>query len=338
MQYKHYILILSMLGVLFTSCIKDDISHCPVEITIAFAPQNYIDAVVSSRSGEITTRAAATAQEMQVDNAYILLFDNAGANPLRYYITPTTNERDYRWDTYTGSALKFYPFNTATNTYMSAADLGTRKIYVFANVSPDLKTTLDDITTETVLLNNQVVHTGAPWAITTPLLMEGFATHDFAPVGNYITNPIPLRRAVAKLEVNITLDEPFQSVADTDYKYRYLDFGNRTFLMENANPQVAENVVHNVTNPATDWVVVPTTSLTKNSAGLVTGFTLTTYINEYKNTATNDLRPKVEIQLPYKDGGLLPPPEFGPATEQHILQLPIEVKRNHYYTYDVEVK
>ena len=335
MQKQYFTFITALLAVLLASCVKDDITHCPVELSVAFAPQNYIDVSVTSRSSEMKTRALATPGEMQIDNAYILLFDAAGANPLRYFITPATNLRDYKWDTTYGTSLKFYPFNTATNAYMTAAEVGERKIYVFANVSPTLQTTLDGITTETSL-NDQVVYTGAPWSITTPLLMEGYGTHNFA-TGSFITNTIPLRRAIAKLQVNVSFDAPYQSATDADYKFRYLAFGNRTYLLEHANPQVGANVVNNVANPATDWLPVPAASLIK-SAGLVAGFTLTTYINEYNNNGGDAFRPKIEIQLPYKDSGFLPPPEFGPAAEQYVLQLPIEVKRNHYYTYEVEVK
>lgn len=341
MQKKYFILIMVIAGLLFASCTKDNVSENPVQVVIAFAPENYTDAAVFGNSRAATTRTTATAEEMKLTNAYIILFDNAGANPLKYYIEPGTNETDFQWiwgantPTTQWARLKFYPKNNS-GVYMTAAELGTRKIYLFANVNNALKTTLDGIATETALISNHVVYTGEPWSITTPLLMEGFATHNFENEGA-VTATIPLRRAVAKLEIDITLAGSYQSTVTNDYKYRYLQFGNQSYLLEHALPQVLGQVVNNPAN-GTSWNNIPAISLITNGGGKVTGIKLITYINEYKNSTTKDIRPKVEIQLPYNDGGFLPPPEFGEEGDTYVLQLPIEVKRNHYYSYSVEVK
>ncbi len=82
--------------------------------------------------------------------------------------------------------------------------------------------------------------------------------------------------------------------------------------------------LHNEANTVTDR------SNTKDETGNVPALQLITYLNERTKAGAS-----IEISIPYIDGGILPPPEFG--DEVYKLQLPAKIERNNWYVYDVEI-
>ncbi|NLX80681.1 MAG: hypothetical protein GXZ03_03850, partial [Proteiniphilum sp.] len=155
---------------------------------------------VKSFEGESLTRAGfdATAEENQIDNLY--LFIQSGTTLHKYYIDGAT---------FTGGS-----WVKAENKIMLAltqAEAGTSDVYVVANVSADTKNDLDAVAT-IADLKSKSVFTDIPWAenISTPLIMSGEKlSHNF--VTTPILNAVPLYRAVAKLDIEVTLSEQYQS-------------------------------------------------------------------------------------------------------------------------------
>lgn len=332
------IVVLLLLTVLFISCVYDDVGGClseKAELTIAFAPTDYIDAKVSSRSAEVKTRALATTEEMQLNNVYIILFSTTAA-PLKYFVETTTNTPDLKWIAGTEyNQVKIYP-KDVSNNYMTLSAVGLRNVYVIGNVNATLKGALDDVNMDTETeLAAVLTTTEDPWTISITsalgLLMEGHTGtgHDFAT--NYIAGPISLTRAVAKVKINVKLAAPFQSSVHTDYGYKYLNFGKETYILEKADAQTT-----GIVDSHTDW---QTAGFTFTPAtGTVIDLSLTTYINEYKNTSSTDPTATIELRLPFNNNdGMLPPPEFGDGYETHRLVMPLQVVRNTYYEYDVEI-
>ena len=167
--------------------------------------------------------------------------------------------------------------------------------------------------------------------------MSGMKNHNFSTQGRVLEN-LQLVRAVAKVELNVTLPAKHQSTNVADYQYNFVDFDKNTYMLENLS-KVAEvaSTGNSAATPAT-WVPFDADGTTDhvssyevdNVSGLVTNLKIVTYINEKTNANSY-----IEIQLPYKDGGFLPPPEFGPET--FILPRQGEIKRNHWYKYDVDL-
>ena len=143
-------------------------------------------------------------------------------------------------------------------------------------------------------------------------------------------NSIPLIRAVAKVQLNISLtakhqEKPLSGEGTTRYKYRLIDFDKNTYVLKQILK--TDNLVSSLA-----WINWndAITSYTLDGNGKVTNLTLITYLNERDNAGTS-----IELSLPYFDGGFLPPPEFGDET--YKLQLPAKIERNNWYVYDVEI-
>lgn len=311
---KAFFIVISFFSIILTSCINDDVSECSTDISLTFSTVEFRS--VDGSSTRATTYVA-TAAEKQIDNLYVFLFPTTGSpntNVYRYFLTKTTT--DPVW-TVAGN-------DGTVRITLSEIEAGIRDVYIVANCV-DIKTQLDGANSVASL--QTILRTVNPWAITTPILMEGHKlAHDFS--ANFTAGIIPMERAVAKLLLNITLDPAFQNSDHNLYKYRYINFGNQTYVLPHLAPQTTGNVV------STDWLTnwtsfIPTT-------GTITGLTLESYINEYKNTITTDPLPVIEINLPYNDGGFLPPPEFGQG-DIYRLQLSSEIVRNTIYKYDLVI-
>ena len=324
MNYKLlYITLLSVL--LLSACSKENgiepgLGDRTVELSF------HVDDFIRNGSAFRATDAG-TATEQEVSNLYLFLFDNTGVNPVvKYYINAST----FTGGTYSSSEKKI-------TLNMTQAEAGARQVYIVANIDPALKTDLDGVTTVAGL---QAVfrNTSQPWStnITTPILMSGNATHNFITQG-YQLNSVHLIRAVAKLELNVTLTSGFQAVPVisggnlTEYKYRYVGFDTRTYVEKPApRPDNPANSSPDAWPNTANWMTWGGTSYTLGSGGKVTGLKLITYLNERDQSGTT-----VEIELPRADSGPLPPPEFGP--ELYKLPLPTIIERNTWYKYDIEI-
>lgn len=329
-DYLLYILLAT--GLFFSSCsvkekCEQPTGNAPVEIS--FAVEDFV-----SVSGLRATDDGSAA-EQRVNNLYLLMFDNSGANPFRYYITGAT----FTGGTYNSAAKKI----TLAKTQAEAAN---RKVYLIANIDTPTKSALDGITTEAAL-KNYYKDTAQPWGtnIVAPLCMVGYKAHNFAATpASYQLKTIPLQRAVAKVELNIKLTKQFQvaptevSGALKEYRFRYVNFDRCTYFVKPATkPSTLVSSTANEWPNVAQWIAWGNTlgasevgtSYTLTS-GKVSSLKIVTYLNEQDNAAA-----KIEIALPRVDEGPLPPPEFGP--EKYILPLPKKVERNKWYKYDIEI-
>lgn len=319
MKKTFYILHLLLFPAIFFSCssIYDEIDDCPIEIVLSQSDFAVVNPLSATRAG---AGKATLAQEEEIQNFYLFLFPTtSGQTLLKYYIDNPT---------FTGGIWSSGDNKITVDKTQAAA--GTRDVYLIANCT-SVKSDLDAVNT---LAELQTVFSNlTPWSIGTPLLMEGHARHNFKT--NYQLNSIDLIRAVAKLQVAVTLTSNVHQNSDKSlYQYRYLNFGNRTFVTEHAVPQDAGFVV---SSPVSGWLPIPADSLQTGAGGKITHFNLvTTYINEYKDETGTGPVPVIEIALPYDDGGFLPPPEFGDG-DRYRLKLPSRIVRNTIYRYDIEV-
>jgi hypothetical protein len=343
MRYKLFNIIL-LLGLLFAACSKENgidpaLDDRPIELS--FRVDDFI------RGADLKGKAAdgkalratddGSIAEQAVTDLYLFLFDNTGANPVKYYINAAT----FPGGTYSASDKKI-------TLDMTQAEAGTRQVYIVANCA-DLTALLDGITTVTEL---QAVYRNAvqPWStnIATPILMSGNATHNFIAQG-YQLNSLHLIRAVAKIELNVALTLGFQVVPTinsgnlTEYRCRFVDFDTRTYV-EKPMPAKPDNVVSSApdawpnTGSWTPWGASLNGTIPPDAGagyildgnGKVTGLKLITYLNERDEAGA-----VVEIELPRVDDGPLPPPEFGP--ELYRLPLPEKIERNNWYRYDIEI-
>lgn len=326
-----YITLISSL--LFIACSKNDVpdsaNNNPIEI--------YFRVIDFTQNQTRGTKDSGSEAERKVDNLYLFLFDNAGANPERYYIENAT----FTGGTWDAAAMK-------VRLDMTQINAGDRQVYVIANIDAALKASLDGVNTLSAL---QTVFktTAQPWSsqIASPFLMTGNKAHNF--VMNYQLDNVPLIRAVAKVEMNIELSDKFKTiVADQiggnlqNFKYRYANFDTRTYVVKPASKP--DNIV-NSTNDTwpiiSGWTlwgaslnVTPApddgTGYTLNNTGGVDRLRIITYLNERDNKGA-----AIEIALPGVDDGELPPPEFGP--ELYRLTLPDKIQRNHWYKYDIQI-
>ena len=308
MRKVNYIYLILFTTLLFVGCSSDDVpeekSNNRVELSYAISSFD-IDGT--------TTRATdvGSAEERQIDNLYLFLFDMTGANPIKYFANSATFTNG-TWNTSTGKVT----------LNLLQGDAGNRQVYVVANVSAALKTTLDGVTT---LAGLQAVKLTAstPWSptLTTPILMSGNKTHNF--VANHILDNVPLTRAFAKVELNVTLPAKHHDADASHYKYNFIDFDKNTYVLK---PTVKTDDL--ATTGWQPWQASSAvSSYTKGVDSKVNSLKVVTYINERDIAGSY-----IDIQLPY-NAGPLPPPEFGDETFK--LPLPSEIKRNHWYKFDV---
>lgn len=310
-----YITLPVLLVLFIASCNGEE--NTPVlqeeSLEISFRVDNFLKNDVSTRATRATDPG--TTAEQQIDNVFLFLFDENGANPIKYFITPTPSA---------GGSLKVADKKVTVNVQPNIA--GKRLVHLVANCA-DLQADLNGVTT-VAGLNNIIRTTAQPWGsnLTTPLLMYGAATalHDFE--ANRTLDHVTLTRTVAKLELNITLTDQRQkrplSGGVAQYQYQLINFDTKTYLIKP------------VTKPATpassEWNAW-------DAAGTVTSYTLTnekvtalklvTYLNEIDVEGTG-----LKLKIPF--GGLLPPPE----TVEEVYPLDLtKIVRNHWYTYDIEI-
>lgn len=336
MNYKVlYITLLS--GLLLAGCSKDN-GMDPVlnnrGIELSFRVDDFIRGAVVRATDNGSTA------EQAVTSLYLFLFDNTGANPVRYYIDGAT----FSGGTYSAADKKI-------TLDMTQAEAGARQVHIVANCG-DLKTQLDGVTT-VAGLQSVFRDTPQPWSanIASPILMSGSKTHDFRDVagGGFQLNSVPLTRAIAKIELNVKLTPGFQVVPTTnggnitEYRYRYVDFDTRTYVvkpMPTKPANLGSSSANAWPNTAgwTPWGALLNgatppdagTGYTLDNNGKVTGLRLITYLNERDEAGA-----VVEIELPRVDAGPLPPPEFGP--ELYRLPMPDKIERNTWYRYDIEI-
>lgn len=308
MKKVNYIFLILFAILLFVACSSDDVpekSNDRVQLSYSISNFDIDDA---------TTRATnvGTAAEQQIDNLYLLLLDMSGTNPIKYYIDNAFDASSGTWNEADGKI----------NLKLSQSEAGNRQVYLVANVSPALKTTLDGVTT-LAELQTEMLTENSPWSpyMATPILMSGNKTHNF--VTNHLLNNVPLTRAFAKVELNVTLPAKHQDADASHYKYNFIDFDKNTYVLKKT-PKTDDLAI----SGWQDWQKSgEVSSYTKGSDDKVNSLKVVTYINERDNTGSY-----IDIQLPY-NAGPLPPPEFGDETFK--LPLPDKIERNHWYKFDV---
>lgn len=307
MRKVNYIYLILFTALLFVACSSDDMPEKSSDnkVELSYAISNFDISGVTTRATDVGSAA-----EQQVDNLYLFLFDAGGDNPIKYYVDNSFSNG--QWNTTEGKIT----------LELTQAEAGTRQVYLVANVSPVIKTTLDGVSTLAALKAvKSTVNT--PWSstLTTPILMSGNATHNF--VTNRILSSVPLTRALAKIELNVTLPAKHQDEDASHYRYNFIDFDKNTYVLK---PTAKTDEL--VTSGWQAWQAASTVSSYTLTGGKVANLKVITYINERDNPGSY-----IDIQLPYNPGGPLPPPEFGGDTFK--LPLPSKIERNHWYKFDI---
>lgn len=308
MRKVNYIYLILFTTLLFAACSSDDMPERSSDnrVELSYAISNFNIEGVISRATDVGSPA-----EQQIDNLYLFLFDMTGVNPIKYFANSATFTNG-EWSAAEGKVtLK-----------LTQAEAGERRVYVLANVSVALQTVLSGVTTLTQL-QAALETTDTPWSPTlvTPILMSGNATHNF--VNNRKLSSVPLIRALAKIELNVTLPTKHQDADASHYKYNFIDFDKNTYVLK-----PAAKTDELATSGWQPWQASSAvSSYTKGSDSKVNSLKVVTYINERDNAGSY-----IDIQLPY-NAGPLPPPEFGDDTFK--LPLPSKIERNHWYKFDV---
>ena len=310
MRKLNYIYLILFTALLFVACSSDDMPEKSSDnkVELSYAISNFDISGTTTRATDVGSPA-----EQQIDNLYLFLFDMAGANPIKYFIDNAFNVANGVWEEGNGKIkLK-----------LTQSEAGNRQVHLVANVSGDLQTTLSGVTTLTELQSVIASTSNAPWSTTlkAPILMSGSATHNF--VTNRILSSVPLIRALAKIELNVTLPAKHQDADASHYKYNFIDFDKNTYVLK---PTAKTDDL--ATSGWLAWQAAgDVSSYTLGTDSKVNSLKVITYINERDNTGSY-----IDIQLPY-NSGLLPPPEFGDDTFK--LPLPSKIERNHWYKFDI---
>lgn len=307
MRKVNYIYLILFSALFFVACSSDDVpggSNDRVELSYAIS--NYDISGTTTRATDV-----GSAEEQQIDNLYLFLFDMTGANPINYYVDNSFS--DGTWNK-AGENITLK---------LTQAEAGERQVYIVANVSTALKTLLDGVSTLTQLQAVTASTSNTPWSTTlnAPILMSGSATHNF--VTNRILSSVTLIRALAKIELIVTLPAKHQDADASHYKYNFIDFDKNTYVLK---PTAKTDDL--ATSGWLAWQAAgDISSYTLGTDSKVNSLKVITYINERDNAGSY-----IDIQLPY-NAGPLPPPEFGDETFK--LPLPSEIKRNHWYKFDI---
>ncbi len=253
--------------------------------------------------------------ENEISNLYVFLFPTTASQSLiKYYVDDAT---------FTGGEWSDATGNISLD--LTQAEAGNRNVHLIANCA-NIKTALDTVTVPQGL-EDMVFNTPQPWSddLSTPILMYGYGNHNF--ISNPVLSTINLERALAKLELIIKIGEKFQAIPTVtagkleEYQYQYINFDKQTYLIE---PDSKTNDL--ASSAWLNWAAADATL----TSGKVSELRLVTYLNESKNAGAG-----IDLQLPFVWEGMLPPPEFG--DENYKLFLPEEIKRNHWYVFDVEI-
>lgn len=313
---KQLLYIILIFSILLTACTEDKQGEPTNEqVELSFGIDHYQRNFAGAPN-------AGTAPERQIDDLYLFLFPTTGTQSLIKFYIDAASFTDGTWSAIDNKIALEY----------TQAEVGNRHVYLVANCD-DIITDLDAVST-LADLQAVLVNTANPWSdnIKTPLIMSGNVTHNFNT--NYQLNYISLKRAVAKLQLNITLKPEHQAPITrvegvtnvSQYKYKFTAFDKATYAIKPTTK--ADDLV---SSAWVNWESTPTiTTYTTAGSGEVVSMTLTTYLNERDNTGAT-----VEISLPYNPGGFLPPPEFGDDT--YKLPLPDKIVRNTLYVYDIEI-
>lgn len=312
---KIYIYLIGFLSLFLTACSGDDDpvggSAGNEKIILSFQINSFVKGSLKAATDN------GSAAEQSINDLYVFLFPTSGTQTFKsYYISSAS---------FTGGSWSSTDNKVLLN--LTQFEAGNRDVYIVANCS-GIKASLDAVSS-IAGLQSVLQSSDTPWSatLTTPILMSGNKTHDFN--SNYQLSSIPLIRAVAKVQLNISLTAEHRGTllsgeGAAQYKYRLIDFDKNTYVLKPASK--TDNLASSHT-----WVnwndVISSYTL---DAGKVISLTLTTYLNERDNGGTS-----IELSLPYFDGGFLPPPEFG--DEIYKLQLPVKIERNNWYIYDVEI-
>ena len=303
----------------FVACSSEDVPDNPQnndkQIELRLDIKNFV--------GENKTKAGfdATADEKQIDNLY--LFIESGSTWHKFYISGPT---------FTGGIWE--KANNKILLSLTPASVGTANVYVVANAGNTLGGINSAVDLKAYAINN-----ASPWSdnITTPLIMSGSVLNH-----NFTTTPtlsaVPLTRAVAKVEVEVTLSQQYQSTPTVtnpydasdvrdQYKYEFKNFDTNTYLFK---PTSKTNSLADKTWTVFDANFGDKLSAYELSSGKVTTLKFTTYINERDTGAETT----INVALPFWDNGA-PPPSF--EGEELPIKLPVEIKRNHYYKVAVQM-
>lgn len=326
MKKYSYILLFTITAILLGACSSNDIPdgenpNDKTTIEIGISSKNYTIHKTSTKSATVRATDAGTANEQKVENIYLFLFDNTGANAVKYYI----NSASFTGGTWSDTDKK-------VTLAMTQAAAGERQVYVVANCA-DIQTALSGVTTVSQL-QAVLKETAQPWSnnITTPIMMSGSVTHNF--INNRVLSAVQLERAVAKVELNIDLEKSFQSKITTtgglspEYQYRFVNFDKQTYVVKPSTKSESDLATSHASDAV--WFSWKSEDIEIDNNGYATHLKLSTYLNErFKPGAT------IEVRMFYNDGGLLPPPEFGPET--YTFPTFDKVQRNHKYVFDAEI-
>lgn len=349
---KYYnIFLITLTAFLFGACSNNDeprIEQDDGMIEISYSQSKFDVSVWNgTRSAELRATQEGTTGENAVDNLYILMFKTDGTDPIKYFVDNAFPTTSGEWD----------EVNEIVKLKVTQAEAGTRDVYVIANVG-SLKGALDGVTNKAgldALFNSSntpwSASLGAPADTNTRILMSGSeSSHDFQTTRKL--ESVELIRALAKVELNITLKPEHQSTPVVQegvtgaltpvnqYHYAFLNFDKNTYVLKPAakgSNLTAPGALSNLLNPSSEgWSWTVWNSLgdyeSVDGNGKVTQLAMVTYINE-RNVEAGKSLSSIAISMPYN--GTMPPPEFGPDVTQ--IFLPATIERNHWYVYDVEL-
>jgi hypothetical protein len=341
------LIILLLTSLILGACSSDDSvdgggAGNSKKIELSFSVPGYTMNVTDGRNTSETSATRATtvtgsSAENEITDLYVFLFPTSTDQTLKKYAVSSASFTGGTWST----------SDNKVDLDLTQAEAGQRDVYIVANCA-DLKSQLDEVTTVEGL-QNVLRNTAMPWSdnIQAPILMTGNATHDF--IQDSQLDQISLTRAIAKIELNVTLSSPFQTVPTiTDgkldqYKYRFVNFDQNTYVIKPSEKTATFASSSDNAWPNTDdwslWGASLNGSSTSDTGtgytlsttgGVVTALKIITYINESDVSGS-----AIEIELPRTDEGPLPPPEFGP--EWYKLPLPDKIVRNTWYTYNIDL-
>ncbi len=310
MKIFNYIYLILFSSLLFVGCSSEDVVVENGSVELYYSISKFDINTPFTRASD-----AGTTAEQQIDNLYLFLFDAGGANPIKYFIDNAFDVTNGVWEEDNGKIkLK-----------LTQAEAGDRQVYLVANASSVLQANLAGVT-NLAGLGTAMESNDAPWSpnLTTPILMSGNTTHNF--IANRILSRVPLTRALAKVELSVTLPAKHQDADDSHYRYNFIDFDKNSYVLKQGSKMDDLAI-----SGWQDWQAAGNvSSYTKGSDDKVNTLKLVTYINERDIAGSY-----IDIQLPFNDGGPLPPPEFG--NETFKLPLPDKIERNHWYKFDIDL-
>lgn len=340
------ILYISLLAVLFfPACTSEEVPGDETgseNIAVLFSVSNY---KVTTVRAATRAKDAGNPYEQAINDFYLFLFPGSGnTNPARKYYIDGTGVTQVG---VSGSFGTYDETGKKVSLNLTKAEAGKREVYIVANTAGNttLQTALNGVNSISNL-EEVLSTTDTPWspALATPILMSGGKSHDFMTdrvlgTGTAGNEPLRLVRALAKIELNITLKDEHKSASIADYKYKYTNFHKETNVIKKATTTGSDKYASSsasvwpITADWTPWDSALTQGMGPAytvSGEVVTTLKLVTYVNE-----RDDAGAAIEIEVPYNGSGPLPPPEFGP--ELYRLTLPAKVERNNWYRYDIEI-